>query len=84
MSASSTADVSPKVSSEPASDAQILSCSSAEVHSESSGNDTIVSHGPAQGSCLAADIGDIFVRAKSSEEFCSALRDPTITQKYEL
>ena len=62
-SASSTA-VSPKVSSEPALDTQILSCSSPEVHSELSGNDTIVFHGPAQGSCLTADIGDIFVRAK--------------------
>ena len=37
-----------------------------------------------QGSCLAADIGNIFVRAKSSEEFCSAVRGLTITQKFEL
>ena len=64
-SASSTADVSPDVSSESASDAQILSCSSAEVHSELFCNDTIVSHEPAQGSSLAAEIGDIFVKAKS-------------------
>ena len=76
-----TQDLTHLWSSEPASDAQILSCSSEEVHSESSGNDTIVSHEPAQGSCLAADIGDIFVRDNSSEEFCSAVRGLTITQK---
>ena len=72
------------MSSEPPSDAQILSRSTAEVHSESLGNDTIVSHEPVQGSCLAADIGNIFVRAKSSEEFCSAVHGLTITLKYKL
>ena len=82
-SASSTADLSPEVSSEPAA-AQIPSCSSAEVHSEPPGNDRIVSQEPAQGSCPPADIGDIFVRAKSSADFCSTVHSLTITQKYKL
>ena len=80
-SASSTADLSPEVSSEPAA-AQIPSCSSVEVHSEPSGDD--VSQEPAQGSCPPADIGDIFVRAKSSADFCISVRGLTIAQKYEL
>ena len=80
-SASSTEDFSPKMSYKPSSDAQILPGSTAEVYNESSGNDNIVFHEPGQGSCLAANIGDIFVRAKSSEEFCSAVHGLTIIQK---
>ena len=67
-STSLTADLSSEVSSDPTA-AQILSCSSAEVHSESSGNDRIVSQEPSQRSCPPADIGDIFVRVKSSVDF---------------
>ena len=56
----STADVPCEVSSKPVLDAQILSCFTAEVNFEWFGNGTIVSYKRAQGSCLAADIGNIF------------------------
>ncbi len=67
--------------------AQKSASSSADLSPDSEvspGDDTMVFQEPGQGSCPPADIGDIFVRAKSSVDFCSAVGGLTITQKYEL
>ncbi len=66
--------------------AQKSASSSADLSPDSEvspGDDTMVFQQPGQGSCPPADIGDIFVRAKSSADLCSAV-GLTITQKYEL